>query len=114
MMTASAELRQRYQGALAAYLEASGSDAELVAAGDLGRVALDEGCGLVDLVSLHAMVLQIVIGGLPCGPAVGPFVSKAEDFLTQVVAPFEMTHRGWHEVVGRLRQLNETLEQQVE
>ena len=38
---------------------------------------------------------------------------RADAFLTEVAASFEMTQRGWHEVVDRLHKLNAMLERQV-
>jgi C4-dicarboxylate-specific signal transduction histidine kinase len=41
-------------------------------------------------------------------------VARAREFLTQATAPFEMAHRGWHEMVDRLRAANDELERRVE
>jgi C4-dicarboxylate-specific signal transduction histidine kinase len=40
-------------------------------------------------------------------------IARANEFLTQAAAPFEMAYRGWQDTVARLRQTNDELEARV-
>lgn len=100
----------RYRRALLAHVKQE-AEAALMDGLELGRLALTEGYGLLDLLSLHHSVVYSLIE-----PEVWSFqerLVRANDFLTQVVAPFEMAHRGWRDVIHQLRTANEELEKRV-
>ena len=113
MALRSDPFQERYRRALESYISSNAKDVGSVDGLGLGRAALDEGRGLIDLLSVHQSVVPSLIGGLVSPTEIAAVVAKSEEFLTEVAAPFEMTHRGWHDVVARLHRLNETLEQQV-
>jgi PAS domain S-box-containing protein len=126
-------LPQRYRRALLAYMEGESAEvvpfhaaaraAEASTVGDeellmealeLGRAALADGRSLLDLVSLHH---RVVPGGVVRARSRAEMqrrFSRAEEFLRQVVAPFEMANRGWQEIVARLDLLNSSLERQID
>ncbi|HUH84983.1 MAG TPA: PAS domain S-box protein, partial [Stellaceae bacterium] len=106
------ELQARYRRALAAYMERDNETA-LLSALDLGKAALAEGRSLLDLVAAHNRFLPNFIARAPTDADVKKRFSRAEEFLAQVVAPYDMANRGWVEVVARLRAMNETLEELV-
>jgi two-component system, LuxR family, sensor kinase FixL len=110
--TDDATFEVHYWRALTAYLDQA-AEAQLIAALELGRTALAEGCGLVDLLALHHSVLGLVIQQSPPGTDTRLLLVHASEFLTQVAAPFEMAHRGWRNMADRLRLANEALEQRV-
>ena len=112
MSDSTDEFGQRYRRALEARIAGNAEEGELVDALGLGRAALSEGRGLLDLLSLHQSLVQSLIAGL-VSTEITNIVGKSHEFLSEVVAPFEMTQRGWHDVVARLQQLNETLERRV-
>ncbi len=107
----AATLEGRYRRALSEYVAKDGAEGPLIDALELGRSALAEGRSLLDLLSIHHAELPSFAGDAASDP--GNRFSRAEEFLAQVVAPFEMTNRGWNEVVARLRRMNDTLERQV-
>jgi two-component system sensor histidine kinase DegS len=103
-----ASLVDGYRLALVAYV-ARGGEAELQQAYELGRRALENGLGVLDLMRLHQEALTKP--GLPC-TANGPKETKAIDlFLMEALGPFEVAHRGFRETCERLRGLNAELEQ---
>jgi signal transduction histidine kinase len=103
----------QYERALVAYVESTAEEAGLMAAFELGRTTLAEGDGLLDLLATHHMVLGALLQRSSDGADVQQRLARANEFLTQVVAPFEMAQRGWHEMIDRLRQANEELERRV-
>src|SRR6266851_9921112 len=111
MASVSDELRERYRLALTTYISGSAEETELVDTLGLGRLALDQHCGVVELLSTHQSVLLAVIAELPRATAFSQIaaIAKAEEFLTQVAAPLEMTHLGWREAIDHLRRLNGSL-----
>jgi PAS domain S-box-containing protein len=109
------ELQTRYRRALSAYVDDddNGSEKGLIGALDLGKAALAEGQSLLDLISTHHHVVPGFITNATTDADVTRRFTRAEEFLAQVVAPFDMANRGWVEVVGRLRLMNATLERTV-
>jgi PAS domain S-box-containing protein len=112
MTKADLDWRGRYRAALTAHM--GGTDLDLAAADPLvlGRAALAAGLGPMDLHAAHEAVMTEMILATPPDAMAGALI-RAHAFMTQAFAPFEMTHRGWHEVVSRLRSMNEALEARV-
>ena len=103
----------RYRSALESYLEPTADETQLIAALELGRTALAEGVGLLDLVAIHHVSLEWLIRVARRNADTQRLLAKASEFLTQVAAPFEMAQRGWRDLAGQLRLANEGLEQRV-
>jgi len=102
-------LGEAYTVALEAYLDCP-EESTLSGAYELGRQALHDGLGPLDLVSMHESALQTM-------PAVAddghrPALSRAMTFLLESLSPFEMTYRRFLESNVALRSLNEALEDQ--
>jgi signal transduction histidine kinase len=106
------DLKDLYAGALRDYL-ADGGEAALQRAYELGRRAIGDGIGILDMVALHQEALQTVLDESrtpePCRIA----VDASQRFLSESLSPFEMTHRGFQEAVQALRRLNERLEEEA-
>jgi len=102
-----------YRSALESYLEPTADETQLIAALELGRTALAEGVGLLDLVAIHHVSLEWLIRVARRNADTQRLLAKASEFLTQVAAPFEMAQRGWRDLAGQLRLANEGLEQRV-
>jgi two-component system cell cycle sensor histidine kinase/response regulator CckA len=100
----TSSFRQRYQRALAAFL-ADGGEAARQRAYELGREALAERAGFIDLLALHREIL-------PQFPQAD--FSATLEFLNEAAAPLEMELRGYHEANLSLRELNQELERKVE
>ena len=103
-------LTVEYAAALSEHL-ADGGEASLQHAYEIGRRAMTEGMGLLDVVGLHHEALDRIVDGRPGAEAPAAAVRAARQFLTETLSPFEMTHRGFREAVTALRRLNEMLEE---
>lgn len=109
--TAIGDRKGLYSGALRDYL-AHGGEAALQRAYEMGRRAIDDGLGVLDLVALHQEALQAVLGERHAPESVRTAVDASLRFLSESLSPFEMTHRGFQEAVRALRRLNERLEEE--
>jgi two-component system, cell cycle sensor histidine kinase and response regulator CckA len=95
---------QRYDRALRAFV-ASRKEAALQTAYELGREAIAAGWGVLDLLRIHEDAVA---------PLLNEYAGRGEDvaevaraggaFLSESLAPFEMTHRGFQEAYATLRQ----------
>ena len=100
-------LAREYDGALQAYV-ATGSEAALTSAYELGRAAASGGLGILELALAHHEALR----GLPLA-ATGerPQLAMAAQFLAESLSPFEMTLRSYR-ANARLLGLSEVLAEQ--
>jgi two-component system, NarL family, sensor histidine kinase UhpB len=92
---------------------AGGEEAALLSAYELGRKALADGLGVLEVASL---LYEALLGS--CADARTPeesarMMKTAEDFMLECLSPFEMAHRGVREANTALRGLNELLEEQT-
>lgn len=93
--------------AVAAHLEDQ-SELSLSRAYELGREALAQGLGLLDILSLHDAVQSNLV--LSAAAAERPRIAAAvSSFFREFLSPFEMSFRGYQEANGALKQLNEEL-----
>jgi light-regulated signal transduction histidine kinase (bacteriophytochrome) len=105
----SSSLSERYTAALAHYL-ADPDEEVLNQAYELGRTALGDGLGVLDIAMAHHGALQAAVSGdsrLDMMPA--PAIAKAAEFLAESLSPFEMSFRGYAETNARLIVVNERL-----
>jgi PAS domain S-box-containing protein len=109
----SMALRTRYQRALTAYAESESGETELMAAFELGRTMLAEEHSLLDLLAIHHLALASLLQRSVDGADIQMRLVKANEFLAEIAAPFEMAHLGWREMADRLRSANHELEQRV-
>lgn len=110
--TAIRELEGLYAVALREYL-ADGGEAALQRAYELGRRAIRDGVGVLDLVALHQEALQAALKEYPTPGSCLSAVSASGRFLAESLSTFEMAHRGFQEAVATLRRLNEKLEEEA-
>ncbi len=104
--------RTGYGAAFQDFLEGRGEAATLRAY-QLGRQAMADGLGLMELAAAHGEALASRFGGAT-SPEEGTRLAKqTTDFLAEALAPFEMAQRGFIEANGTLLRLNEDLERQV-
>ena len=92
----------QWAGALADCL-GGGGEAALSEADELGRMAIVHGISIVDLVDVH----HAAVGKLAVTS--GTQADRAAQFLSEALAPFEMTHRGFKEANARLDRVNREL-----
>ena len=106
--------KKAYQRALKDYALTGEGEEALMCAYELGRKAVAEQMNILDLVALHQ---NTVWKALLCGTSIermGAYLRRSEEFLAEVMAPFEMMHRGFDDTIHQLQQTNATLEQRVE
>ena len=102
-------LGDAYATALETYLTSPEEEA-LTNAYELGRQALRDGFGPLDVVALHESALEVA-PGLAFESGTPAFV-RATAFLLESLSPFEMTYRQFLESNVALRGVNEALEDQ--
>jgi two-component system sensor histidine kinase UhpB len=107
------DLRDRYTQTLHEYL-ADPAETKLHRAYELGRRALDEGLGLLEMVSLHHHVLATVLGSVRTLEEMRNITQTAENFFAEALSPFEMAHRGFRDANMALRQSEERYRNVVE
>lgn len=97
---------------LARYL-AQGDEAVLRQAYELGRRALAEGGGMLEMIEIHHKALAAMLQRQPKPEDSVRTVAASVSLLSESLVPFEITYRGFRESMRKLSQLSETLEQQV-
>jgi two-component system NtrC family sensor kinase len=101
------QLDPDYVAALAAHLGEE-SETSLSRAYELGRKALGQGLGLLDILSLYEAVQKELL--LSAAPADQVRIATAVgDFFRELISPFEMSFRGYREANAELQRLNEDL-----
>jgi signal transduction histidine kinase len=103
---------EEYRSALCGYA-AAGGEMALGRAYGLGRRALEEQVSVVELASLHHQVLIELIRTSENEQHKEELLRSSAEFLSECVSPYEMAHRGFQDAVKALRQLNETLEEEI-
>ena len=111
-MKAPAGLRRRYGAALETYLD-GGGEAALERAYQLGRAALDQGLGIVDLAAMYHQALARLVRSKRPAEARAAAVEKSAGFFIESLSPFEMTHRGYQEAQRTLLRMNEMMEMEA-
>jgi signal transduction histidine kinase len=106
-------LEREYARALEVYLSIGGEDA-LRSAYEIGRTALAEGRGVLAMAAMHHAATALVLPTIsPSAPLTQDF-PRAQEFFAESLSPYEMAHRGFQDATSALRQLNETLEQEIQ
>lgn len=94
-------LASHYKRALQDYLEGAGEVA-LQKAYELGRQAMADGLGALDLARIYQEALLDVIAVTPEPREDARLINFASMFFSESLAPFEMTHRGFKEALAIL------------
>lgn len=106
------ELEEQYTHALQDYLGGAGEVA-LQRAYQLGRQAIDNRMGVLDMAVVHRAALSNILSHVSAPEQSVEATRQAQAFFTESLSAFEMAQRGFQEAILRLHSLNETLEQQV-
>src|SRR5947208_8288165 len=105
-----APFEEEYRSAFGEYA-GNGGEAALGRAYERGRRAITEKKSLMEIAALHHRALH---GMLAEAQGAGQeMLTAAGDFLAEMLSPFEMAHRGVQDAIAALRQLNETLEEEI-
>lgn len=110
--TTSPALEERYLAALKRYTEDPG-EAGLLDAYDLGRRALEDEVGVLELGAVHRRALDRLLAEAP-GVEAASLTRLAWGFFLDAVAPFEMSLRGFRAANLRLQSANEALGRRTE
>ena len=85
---------RRYRAALLDYLLGSGESA-LVRAHELGRDAIDDGLGLMQVLRAHQRTVKAMLDSAHTVTESIRRLNAAEDFLMETLSPFEMIYRDY-------------------
>jgi signal transduction histidine kinase len=108
----TSELVRLHARALEKHLH-QGGEVDLHAAYEIGRRALREGLGVLDMISIHYQAVEHVLSQITLAQPPPETMQKAAAFLIEAMSPFEMTQRAFAEANAALRQLNEALENEA-
>lgn len=111
-MSGTNGLGPEYRTALAAYLSQR-DEATLATAYEIGRRAMGEGRGVLDLAAVHRDALIALVQSWDMGDR-ERFTADAAGFFQEVLSPFEMSLRGYREANHALQLLGESLREQKE
>jgi signal transduction histidine kinase len=92
---------------------AGGGEPALGRAYELGRRALTEQKSLLEMASLHHQAVLTLVRGAESEKHREELLRSSAEFLAESLSPYEMAHRGFQDAVKTLRQLNETLEEEI-
>src|SRR6266849_6601618 len=107
-----AGFEDEYRSSLREYV-AGGGEPALGRAYELGRRALTEQKSLVEMASLHHQAVLALVRDAESGKRREELLRSGGEFLAECLSPYEMAHRGFQDAVKALRQLNETLEEEI-
>ena len=106
-------LRASMTSAMRAFL-ADGAEAALKDAYELGRDALRDGLGLMELHGAHeAVLVEVLRRPEKSAMVASEIVERAALVYRESAAPFEMAQRGYREANDTLQKLNATLEERA-
>jgi len=106
------QVDQRYQAALFEYL-AGAEEAALLGGYELGRRALGDGLGVLDMATIHSRAVAAVLRSPLLESEKGRLLGAQTTFFVEALSPFEMAHRAFQDANTMLRGLNDMLEGQA-
>jgi signal transduction histidine kinase len=92
---------------------ATGGEPAMRRAYELGRQALTERKSLVEMASLHHQAVLALVRDAESEKHREEFLRASAEFLAECLSPYEMAHPGFQDAVKALRQLNESLEEEI-
>jgi signal transduction histidine kinase len=107
-----ATFEEEYRSAFSEYIH-GGGEAALGRAYELGRRAIREKKTLMEIASVHHRALPVMLADAHGAARHQELLAAAAEFLAETLSPHEMAHRGVQDAIAALRQLNETLEEEI-
>jgi len=107
-----ADRARRYASTLQRYL-AKPDENLLLVAYELGRAALGDGLGILEIATVHSHALAHVMDHCHSDAERARVLDRQNEFFVEVLSAFEMTHRGFRDANTVLRHLNDILEGQA-
>jgi len=95
------DIAQHYLSGLHDYLTVPGEGA-LQTAYELGRRAIADGLGALDMLAIHQKCLTVVLHSVRTAEECARRVEQAGNFFSESLSPFEMGLRGFREANARL------------
>src|SRR5271169_671113 len=86
-------LEEEYRSALIEYVQ-GGGESSLGRAYELGRRAISEKRGLLEIASLHHEALRAILTDTQGAARRRQILAASAEFLTEILSPYEMAHRG--------------------
>lgn len=74
---------------------------------------MEDGKSVIEIASLHHQALLALAEDRRETGRLANLLRAGGEFLAESLSPYEMAHRGFHDAVRTLRQLNETLEEEI-
>jgi signal transduction histidine kinase len=105
-------LARRYAARLRKYL-ANEQEAVLEQAYELGRAAIAEKFGVLDMARVHLEAREKFLRSDTGGQNRERISKRAGTFFLQTLSPFEATHRGFGEMNHKLQERNRALEREI-
>ena len=81
---------------------------------EIGRKGIAQGVGLLEMATMHHEVLAETLLRISKSPRIAREVQRAGEFFAETLSPYEMARRGFRDAVSALRQLNETMECEIQ
>ena len=103
-----------YRQTLEEYVLVGAGEEVLMQAYELGRRAVAEQRNILDLMAIHHETMMNAAVAAANAEQRRIYLCRSEEFLAEVMAPFEMMHRGFVDTIRQLQEINATLEQRVE
>jgi signal transduction histidine kinase len=110
--TCATALDVQYRQALLDYL-AHPDEARLERAYGVGRQALADGLGVLDMATTHSQALAVVLAGYHNDVDRTQLAGALERFFLEAISPFEIAHRSFRHANLELHRLNDILENQA-
>jgi signal transduction histidine kinase len=106
------QFAEHYRANLCKFLEGP-SEVQRSKAYELGRRGLADGLGVLDIAAAHCGALQRVLASHARRAIPEAEIKTANEFFTECLSPFEMSHRGAREGARAWQRLNEALENEA-
>jgi len=106
------QFAEHYWASLHKYLD-DPSEVQRSKACELGRHALADGLGVLDIAAAHYSALQRLLSARARRAIPGAVIKDANEFFAECLSPFEMSYRGAREGARAWQRLNEALENEA-
>lgn len=107
------DLEAAYGRVLHDYLVGGGEGA-LGQAYEIGRSAMAEGRGLLEVVAMHHAALGEALRSARVLESLPRNLDRSREILAECLSPYEMAQRGFGDAIKALRRINETLECEIQ
>ena len=112
MRPALHDLTELYSAALREYCS-TGGEAALTLAYGIGRRAVGEGLGVLEMSTLHQEALVEALLQMLAMDGSARIATRASEFFAECLAPFELTRRGFQEAHAAMCDVNQGLKQRL-